>query len=75
MGPSDWGATRIRRKWQRPECPTIVMTYFKKNISGSNQSLYANRVNFNLSHRINSEGGVQGEWEGGFAKVRLEAGS
>jgi len=40
------------------QCPTSQNAGGKKNISGTNQSLYANRANFNLSHRIN----IQGAW-------------
>ena len=31
--------------------------------------LYANYGNSNLDHRIKIQGGAQGEWEEGFAKV------
>ena len=37
--------------------------------TGANQHLRANRVNFNLSHRINIQGEAQREWKRGFAKV------
>ena len=41
---------------------------FIGNISGANQSLRANRVNFNLGHRINIQGEARGEWEGDLQK-------
>ena len=39
------------------------------NISGANYPLRGNYANFNLNHQINIQGGAQGEWEGGFAKM------
>ena len=58
---------RIINRW---ECERLIIG----NISGANQSLCANRANFNMGHWINIQGTAHGEWEEGFAKVWLEAG-
>jgi len=39
------------------------------NVSSANQLLRATMQTSNLGHMINIQGGAQGEWEGGFAKV------
>jgi hypothetical protein len=38
------------------------------NISSTNQSVCANRVNSHMDHRINIQGGAQAKWEGDLQK-------
>jgi hypothetical protein len=39
------------------------------NVSGANQPLRATVQTFNLNHMMLIQGGVRGEWEGGFEKM------